>query len=264
MGILNSMSGAVKLSTTTPKKDESGTMEGRVANILNGNSLLMNSAAAKGERVAAQRGLQNSTIGVEAAQRAMLDAAAPIAAQDSQNEQQTKMANLQADLSLRNQNEQNKFAAGQADLDRGHQKSMAQLQGDINFNNQSRLNKMQNEFAASQSALDRSHQASMQQNSLAAQHRNQMALLEKQVAANTIGKSIEFAQNIASGFDAQIASVLNNGNMTAQDKASAIGILKKNRDSELSFMSEFMSKMPTAQSNWASFPKLKTPSITSK
>ena len=390
MSILGTMSGALNKKqpqaptvSQTPEKDNSGTMAGNVANILNSNSLLMRSAAAKGERIAANRGLQNSTLGAEAAQRAMLDAAIPIASQDTQhqfaasqanldrghqkdlaklqadlnynnqsrlNQEQNKftasqagldrehqrglaqlqadlsyknqsrlndtqnrfaasqagldrehqrgLAQLQADLSYKNQSRlndtqnrfaasqagldrehqtgltklqadlnysnqsrlnqaQNKFAASQADLDRGHQRTLAQLQSDLNYNNQSRLNQAQNQFTASQTALDRSYQRDLAN----LNHANEMKNLNAQVSANTIGKSIDFTMQITNNFDAQIAAVLNNTAMKAEDKQKAITELKASRDSELNFMSKFMQGIPTTKQNWASFPNLGVPTI---
>ena len=407
MSILGSMSDALRKQpkaptiSPTPEKDNSQTMAGNVANILNGNSLLMNSAAAKGERIAANRGLQNSTIGAEAAQRAMLDAAIPIASQDTQHQfaasqanldrgHQKDLAKLQADLSYSNQSrlnqEQNRFAASQADLDRGHQRGLAQLQADLsyknqsrlnqeqnrftasqagldrehqrglaqlqadlsyknqsrlndtqnrfaasqagldrehqtglaklqadlNFNNQSRLNKAQNDFAASQAGLDRAHQLGLtrlqsdlnynnqsrltklqsdlnynnqsrlnqaQYNFTASQnaldrsnqrelanlnHQNEMRNLNAQVSANTIGKSIDFTMQIANNFDAQIAGILNNTAMKADDKEKAIKTLKSSRDSEINFVSKFMQGIPTTKQNWSSFPSLGVPSVSIK
>lgn len=311
-GILNRKQPQAPTVSPTPEKDNSGTMAGNVANILNSNSLLMRSAAAKGERVAANRGLQNSTVGAEAAQRAMIDAAIPIASQDTQHqfaasqagldrEHQKGLAKLQADLNYSNQSrlnqEQNKFAASQADLDRGHQRGLAQLQADLSFNNQSRLNKAQNDFAASQAGLDRTHQIGLtklqsdlnynnqsrlnqaQYNFTASQnaldranqrelanlnHQNEMRNLNAQVAANTIGKSIDFTMQIANNFDAQIAGILNNTNMKAADKEKAISTLKSSRDSEINFVSKFMQGIPTTKQNWSSFPSLGVPSVSIK
>ena len=307
MSILGSMTDAVNkaktpqaptISTQPPPKDTSQTMAGNVANILNSNSLLMKSAAAKGERIAANRGLQNSTIGVESAQRAMLDAAIPIASQDTQNAFAEKQTRLQADLNFQNQSklsqQQNQFAASQAELDRSHQRGLAQLQADLNYSNQSRLNNAQNKFTASQAELDRSHQRGLAQlqadlnynnqsrlnqaqyNFTASQnaldranqreladlnHQNQMQNLNAQVSANTIGKSIDFTMQITSNFDAQIATILNNSNMKAEDKTKAIEQLKASRDSEIQFMSKFMQGIPTTRQNWSSFPSLGVPSI---
>ncbi|MFM5873904.1 hypothetical protein ACET5X_00620 [Aeromonas veronii] len=50
---------------------------------LNSNSLLMRVAKSNGQAAAAQRGLGNSSIGAEASQRAMVDAALPIAQQNA-------------------------------------------------------------------------------------------------------------------------------------------------------------------------------------
>ena len=319
MSILGTMSGTLNRKQPqaptvppTPEKDNSGTMAGNVANILNSNSLLMRSAAAKGERVAANRGLQNSTVGAEAAQRAMLDAAIPIAAQDTQHQftasqasldrgHQKDLAKLQADLNYSNQSrlnqEQNQFAASQADLDRGHQRGLAQLQADLSYKNQSRLNDAQNQCAASQAALDRTHQRGLTQlqadlnynnqsrlnqaqyNFTASQnaldranqrelanlnHQNEMRNLNAQVAANTIGKSIDFTMQIANNFDAQIAGILNNTAMKAADKEKAIKTLKSSRDSEINFVSKFMQGIPTTKQNWSSFPSLGVPSVSIK
>lgn len=50
---------------------------------LNSNSLLMRVAKSNGQAAATQRGLGNSSIGTEAAQRAMVDAALPVAQQNA-------------------------------------------------------------------------------------------------------------------------------------------------------------------------------------
>ena len=305
MSILGSMTEALNKKqpraptiSQTPPQDNSQTMASNVANILNSNSLLMRSAAAKGERIAANRGLQNSTAGAEAAQRAMLDAAMPIASQDTQNAFTEKQTRLQADLNYQNQSrlnqQQNQFAAEGAGLDRGHQRGMAQLQSDLAYSNQSRLNQAQNKFSAEQAGLDRTQQTNLaklqadlnyqnqsrlnqQQNQFTADqarldrthqrdlaninHTNNMQRLNAEVSANTIGKSIDFAQQITNNFDAQIAAVLNNTSMKEEDKKKAINMLKESRDSEMNFMSRFMQGIPTTRQNWSSFPNLGVPNV---
>lgn len=91
-----------------------------------------------------------------------------------------------------------------------------------------------------------------------------MKNLNAQVSANTIGKSIDFTMQITNNFDAQIAAVLNNTAMKAEDKEKAINQLKASRDSELNFMSKFMQGIPTTKQNWASFPNLGVPTIEMK
>ena len=88
-----------------------------------------------------------------------------------------------------------------------------------------------------------------------------MRQLNAQVSANTIGKSIDFTMQITNNFDGQIAGILNNSNMKAEDKTKAIEQLKASRDSEIQFMSKFMQGIPTTRQNWSSFPNLGVPSI---
>lgn len=57
---------------------------------LNSNSLLMRMAKSQGQATATARGLGNSSIGTEAAQRAMVDAALPIAQQNATQAQSDK------------------------------------------------------------------------------------------------------------------------------------------------------------------------------
>ena len=102
---------------------------------LNKGGLLMRMAQSKGQQVASSRGLSNSTIGIDAAQRAVVDAALPIAQQNAQQGLQLSM-------------QSNSF---------GHDKDMA----GINFTNQTKLNEQQNQFSAGQSALDRQQQTSI-------------------------------------------------------------------------------------------------------
>lgn len=229
------------------------TMAGNVAGNLNKNGLLMRTAEAKGMQQAASRGLKNSTLGIEASQRAMLDAALPIAQIDTANKYQEKM-----------QNQQNQFTANQASLDRSHQLGMqtkqqefAAGQAGLDRSHQLGMQTKQQEFAAGQAGLDRSHQITM----AGVNHDNSMKMLNAQVAANTIGKSIDFVQQITGNFDAQIAGILNNTNMQANDKQNAINQLKASRDSEIKFMTEFMQKIPTTHQNWSSFPSLGVPTV---
>ena len=73
--------------------DESMSAAGRLNTMLGQDSPLMQSAALRGNQAAARRGMLNSSMGVESAQRAMIDAAAPIAMADAQMFGQQSMAN---------------------------------------------------------------------------------------------------------------------------------------------------------------------------
>lgn len=239
----------------------STSMTQNVANNLNGNSILMNIAQQRGNRMAAQRGLQNSTLGAEASQRAMIDAAMPIAQIDTQNQFTANQAGLDRSHQLTMQRGQQDFTANQANLDRSHQRGLTQLQGEINYNNQSRLNQAQNQFASNQANLDRSHQTNMARLNSELQHNNTMKELGSQVSANTIGKSIDFAMQIYNNFDAQIAAVQTNNQMTAENKKKAIDQLLQSRNIQMKFLENFMQNIPTTHQGWTNFPSLKFPTL---
>ncbi|WP_217970253.1 hypothetical protein [Vibrio metoecus] len=160
----------------TSKIDKTNVAD-QLSQITASNSLPMRVAAAQGDRAAAARGMQGSSINTEASMRAMVDAALPMAQQNASQEFQQGMQ-------------------------------------------------------------------------------------ESEVSANTIGKYIDYAQQITGNFDAQIAGIMNNTNMNATDKENAIKQLKTMRDSQLTFISNLFNKIPTTQKDWASFPNLGVPNIT--
>ncbi|MGL6306867.1 hypothetical protein ACSZMF_14250 [Aeromonas caviae] len=124
--------------TPAPPKFDGANVNDQLASTLNQGGLLMRMAQSKGQGVASARGLGNSTIGIDAAQRAMVDAALPIAQQNAQQTHQRVM-----------QDDSQSFTAGQADLDRKQQTSM--------------LDKQQS-WQGGQNALDRQQQLTMQGN----------------------------------------------------------------------------------------------------
>jgi hypothetical protein len=87
--------GAQTASTTaTPDDFDPTSVEQRVNRITSVNSPLMQQAGAMGAKASNRRGLLNSSIGVQAGQAAVLDAAVPIATQDAANSQQTKVTGM--------------------------------------------------------------------------------------------------------------------------------------------------------------------------
>ena len=186
-------------ATTTPfdAKD----VNDQVNKTISQDGLLMRMAKAKGEQYAAGRGLSNSSIGAEASQRAMVDAAMTTSQQNAQFAQNKALNQQNADLtaqrdatqqqynkenmatqfgySTKLNDQQNTFTASQSDLDRNQQIKLQQLQyqnqlGILDaqgkqeleqlqqqFKNQSALNTQQNQFTASQNELDRQHQTNL-------------------------------------------------------------------------------------------------------
>ncbi|EPU4808102.1 hypothetical protein ACVXC9_002860 [Vibrio cholerae] len=160
----------------TSKIDKTNVAD-QLSQITASNSLPMRVAAAQGDRAAAARGMQGSSINTEASMRAMVDAALPMAQQNASQEFQQGMQ-------------------------------------------------------------------------------------ESEVSANTIGKYIDYAQQITGNFDAQIAGIMNNTNMNADDKKTAIDNLVISRDKQLVYITNLFNKIPTMQKDWSNFPSLGVPNIT--
>lgn len=188
---------------------------------LNQGGLLMRMAQSKGQGLAASRGLGNSTIGIDAAQRAMVDAALPIA---QQNAQQANSRFMQDDSQA--------FTAGESAKDRSQQLTMqkndfsnqtnqAKLNAslteardkllyqqqlgtlsaegalrlkelDAQLKNQMTLNNQQNQFTAGQSALDRQQQLTMQGND----YTNQSKLNTQQAQLQQRRDQLLYQQNL--------------------------------------------------------------------
>lgn len=103
MSLLQSMKSGISAGAKSTETQESNAAQplpfdentknvaDEVSNITSQNSLSMRSASAAGKRNAASRGLINSTVGAEASQRAMVNAALPMAQQNVSQRQQIKM-----------------------------------------------------------------------------------------------------------------------------------------------------------------------------
>lgn len=166
----------------------------QLASTINQGGLLMRMAKNQGAQAAGSRGLMNSSIGSEAAQRAIVASAQPLALQNTQFAQSKALNQQNADLTAKRDAtqqqynkenmaaqfgystklnaQQNQFTASQNSLDRDQQINLANL----NFKNQTALNNQQNTFTASQNALDRDQQVKLQN----LQYQNQLGLLDAQ------------------------------------------------------------------------------------
>jgi len=167
MGITQARQG-----TPAPPKFDGANVNDQLASTLNQGGLLMRMAQSKGQGVASARGLGNSTIGIDAAQRAMVDAALPIA---QQNAQQANSRFMQDDSQA--------FTAGESAKDRSQQLTMQQ--NDFgNQTNQAKLNAGLTEtrdkllYQQQIGTLDKQGQLELKQ--LDAQLKNQMTLNNQQ------------------------------------------------------------------------------------
>ena len=126
----------------------------------------MRMAKNQGAQAAGSRGLMNSSIGSEAAQRAIVASAQPLALQNTQFAQNKALYQQNADLTAKRDATQQQY----------NKENMA-----TQFGYSTKLNDQQNNFTASQSALDREQQTNLADQ----QFKNQTALNAQQNTATT-------------------------------------------------------------------------------
>ena len=204
---------------------------------LNQGGLLMRMAKSKGQQAASSRGLANSTIGIDAAQRAVVDAALPIAQQNAQ--QNFKSGENSKDRSLQLTMQGNSFA---------HDKDMA----GINFQNQSKLNQQQNDFTAGQSALNHQQQLTIQGNEFTNQTKlntQQAGLQEKRdqlLWQQQLGTLDKQGEQTLQQLDKQLSNQtqLNeqqntyNSAEAQKDREQQLTLLEKNASKDLSYLAQ--------------------------
>lgn len=108
--------------------DESKGVEGRVASITSKDSPLMQLASTRAKQSANKLGMRNSSLAVGAGQRAVLDAATPIASADASLFQQQTLANQAARNTAETANKTNALTSGMQGI------GMDQAQGQFDAN----------------------------------------------------------------------------------------------------------------------------------
>ena len=257
----------------------------QLASTINQGGLLMRMAQNKGQQSAAGRGLMNSSIGAEASQRAIVDAALPLSQQNTQFAQTKDINQQQADLtsqrdekqfgySAKLNDQQNTFTAGQSALDRQQQTNLTNL----NFKNQTALNTQQNQATTARDATlfgyDQENKATDFANSLktmseqqkydlqklnaqtqaskdlaAQQQQYTLTNTAKQVAANTQGMYLEAINGLTSTFGDQVAAIQASA-MKAGDKKTAINSLINSQNAMLKFYQSTYQNMSTIKDDW--------------
>lgn len=264
---------------------------------LNQGGLLMRMAQSKGQGLASQRGLGNSTIGIDAAQRAMVDAALPIA---QQNAQQANTRYLQDDAQS--------FTAGESAMDRNQQLTMqgndfanqtklnaqqfgqqkelnaqeAYLQAErdsllnkfqlgvldkegqqrltelnTQFNQQTALNNQQNAFASSEAAKDRQQQLTL----LEKQFGQETSQLAQQVAANTHGMYLSAIDTAMGSYNERYAALMADNTMTSDAKSTMLNNMKNELNSTLNMYQKLYSNINTIRPDWTKFPTVSLPGV---
>ena len=121
MDMADSITSQNKVNPVTQDFDESKSAAARTNAIIQQDSPLMQSAATAGTQAAAKRGLANSSIGIQSAQQAVINSAAPIATADAQLYGQNSLANLAAKNSAASTNAQLGVQAGTTAMTLGSQ-----------------------------------------------------------------------------------------------------------------------------------------------
>ena len=237
-------------ATTTPfdAKD----VNDQVNKTISQDGLLMRMAKANGEQYAAGRGLSNSSIGAEASQRAIVDAALPIASQNAgqawksdenriDRAQQTALTNLQFKNQTALNNQQNQATTARDETLFGYdQKNKA-----TDFSNSLKTMSEQQKYDLQK--LNAQTQASKD---LAAQQQQYtLTNTAKQVVANTQGMYLDAINGLTSTFGDQVAAI-NASSMKAEDKKNSINSLISAQNSMLKFYQSTYQNMSTIKDDW--------------
>ena len=270
-------------ATTTPfdAKD----VNDQVNKTISQDGLLMRMAKANGEQYAAGRGLSNSSIGAEASQRAIVDAALPIASQNAGQAWKSDENRIDRSHQLTMQGNQFGHEKGMAELQYKNSLGLLDAQGkqdlaqlEAQFKNQSALNNQQNTYTTQRDSTlfgyDQNNKATDFANSLktmSEQQKNDLAKLNnqnaqqtalaaqqqqyaltntaKQVAANTQGMYLEAINGLTSTFGDQVAAIQASA-LKAADKTTAVNSLINSQNAMLKFYQNTYQNMSTIKDDW--------------
>jgi hypothetical protein len=234
------------VQAVTQNFDESKGVAARVNQITSTDSPLMKTAATQGTQAAAKRGLTNSSIGVESAQQAVINAATPIATADASLYGQNSLANLAAKNQAANSTAQNNTTVGTTALNlensnTQHDKSLAmnQQQVDIqrdalatekaNFDKQ--LSQQQAQFTTSLQSNNKNFDADLAQRNAALVQQKVLAVADNELRTklaqmdSTSRADVQGNLNISNAWGtmmANIQAIQNNPNLDGPAKKTLI------------------------------------------
>ncbi|MFB2850263.1 hypothetical protein [Aeromonas veronii] len=249
----------------------------------------MRMAKAKGEQYAAGRGLSNSSIGAEASQRAIVDAALPIASQNAGQAWKSDENRIDRSHQLTMQGNQFGHEKGMANLNAQLQKERDQLLhknslGLLDAEGQQRLKEL-----GVQSQYQKERDQLLHQNSLGLldaegqqrlkeldiQNKQQMDVLNKnnqasmdqlaqQVVANTHGMYMSTVDKAVSSYNDRYAAVMADNTMKAADKEKLVNNMKTELNSTLTMYQQMYSNISTIKPDWTKFPSASLPGVNVK
>lgn len=261
------------------QSDESMTSAGRLDQMLQSDSPLMQRAATQGRQMANQRGLLNSSMAAGAAQGAMIDRAQPFALQDSnnlmqnarqnaasQNEMNMLQGSTLADSFLNNQQFQQQSALQSQDYDIrsglqeqqaglqaqqeaqrfGYERSLAEQQAGFQEERDVRLFEQDLEATAQQYGLE--------SDILAQEGQQQMERLYGTSLANAWGVMGNNVTDIVAQALIEINDIQTNPNIEPEDKTELIADIQEARDADVEFQAELYASLPETLQDTGVFP----------
>ena len=252
------MSGTL-LNNTIDKTDANQ----QLASTINQGGLLMRMAQNKGQQSAAGRGLMNSSIGAEASQRAIVDAALPLSQQNTQFAQTKDINQQQADLTSQRDAKQQDYNKENMGLQFGYNTKLNEQQNQFTSQRDATLygydqNTKAQDFQRQLQTMDKQQQMDLQRLNAqtaatkeinAQQQQYALTNTAKQVAANTQGMYLDAINSLTSTFGDQVAAI-NASSMKASDKKNAINSLISAQNSMLKFYQSTYQNMSTIKDDW--------------
>ena len=235
----------------------------QLASTINQGGLLMRMAKSQGEQQAGARGLMNSSIGAEASQRAIVDAATPLAQQNTQFAQTKDINQQQADLTAKRDETQQGYNKENMGLQFGYttklndQQNAATTARDATLFGYDQQNKA-TDFANSLKTMSEQQKYDLQKLNAqtaatkdinAQQQQYTLTNTAKQVAANTQGMYLEAINGLTSTFGDQVAAIQASA-MKAEDKKTAINSLINSQNAMLKFYQSTYQNMSTIKDDW--------------
>ena len=237
--------------------NESMTSAGRLDQMLQSGSPLMERAATQGQQMANSRGLLNSSMAAGAAQGAMIDRAQPFALQDSnnlmQNERQDAAAlnernmlqsSTLADSFINNQQFQQQGALQEQDYD--VRSSLQEQQAGLQAQRDNQLFEQDLELTAQEYGL--------RSDELAQEGQQAMERLYGTSLANAWGVMGNNVTDIVAQTLIEINDIQTNPNIEPEDKTQLIADLQEARDADVEFQAELYSTLPDTLQDTGVFP----------
>lgn len=213
---------------------DTDTVEGRLAGLLDKGSPLMQRAETKAMQKANQRGLMNSSMAVGAAQNAVIDAALPIATTDAGFMNQQRLTNQQAENTSRQFNTQQQNAFDSAEQAQNYQQQNMQLESELNqllkqqgYQQQVALAELEDQFKRGQ--------------------------LDATVYANTKGEYLSSMMDLVKNSAINISEIQKANNIKQADKNAMVQQQIQMRDADIRFLQQMYASTPVWNQNWSKY-----------